>query len=236
MNELNSPVETVIEFVFYGLFNPKNFEPSWLYRKEIFHPREVKEIKEIMINDAEVFYSTDVISFNITFDSFVIKTNSNLTYDSLLTVAKRIVNALRSDLRGEFSLNIRYHFRKPSNSKSSEHMERLLKTNFWEGLIEGVKPNGVAISKSEQQKEFYWNSDINVSICRRENSKGELIHVFLRNLLNLNQLPNEGKGRRSPQKNIIAKFIRLDDELMKVKKQCENIAINTANKYFSDYV
>lgn len=236
MSELISPVETVIEFVFFGQFTPKNFEPSWLYRKEIFHSREVKEINEIRINDAEVFYTTDLISFNITYDSFVLKTNSKLTYDSLLTVAKRIVNVLRSDLSSEFNLNIRYHFKNPSNSKSDIYMKELIKDGFWSGIVEEAKPLGLLVSKSVQQKEFLWRSDINVSLCNREGSKGRLIHVFFRNSLNLNQLPNEGKGQRSPQKHVIAKFMRLDEELMKIKKRCEIIGKNITKKYFSIHV
>lgn len=234
-SEIRPPVETVIEFVFYGLFSPKNFEPSWLYRSEILHPREVKEVKEIRINEAEVFYSTDIISFNVTYDSLIIRTNSSLTYDSLLTIAKRIVNELKSNLGTAFNLNIRYHFKAPSEKKIDDPMSKLVNDKFLDGIIDNVTLNGASISKSIQQKEFHLNTDINISKCRREGSNGQLIHVFLRNYLDLDRLPNEGKGRRKTGNRLIGKFIRLDKELEKVLNRSQTLAKTLANNYFSDY-
>lgn len=235
MNKPNSkegPVETILEFVFYGLFAPKNFEPSWLFRNKILHEKEVKEVNEIRINEAEVFYSTDIISFNVTYDSMTIKTNSSLTYESLLTISKRIVNVLRADLKPELNFNIRYHFRHPSQQKARKNMTKLLVDSFWNGIIDDPLLQGVSIFKSVQKKEFLWNSDINISICRRSSAKGQLIHIFFSNFLNLEEIPL--KRKEKDLKRTIGKFIRLDNDLLNVLNRCEEIAINLANTYFSD--
>jgi len=231
LNTKENPVETILEFVFYGLFTPKNYEPSWLFRTEILHPREVKEVNEIRINEAEVFYSTDIISFNVTYDSMVIKTNSALTYDSLLTISKRIVNVLRSDLKPEFNFNIRYHFKSPTQQKARKNMNKLLIDSFWTGIIDNASLQGASISKSAQKKEFSWHSDINLSICRRLSSKGELIHIFFTNFLNLENTAL--KHKRNESTHIIGKFIRFDNELLNIMNRCEIIAIDLAKKYFS---
>ena len=243
-NSQEGPVETILEFVFYSLFpfTPKNFEPSWLFRNEILHSREVKEVNIIRINEAEVFYSTDIISFNITYDSMSIKTNSSLAYESLLTISKRIVNVLRTDLKPEFNFNIRYHFRHPLQQKVTKNMTKLLIDSFWNGIIDDPLLRGASISKSVQKKEFLWNSDINVSICRRPSAKGQLIHVFFNNFLDLDETPIKRKekdetsikGKVKDLKRTIGKFIRLDNDLSNVLNRCEEIAIKLTNTYFSD--
>lgn len=231
LNTKENPLETILEFVFYGLFVPKNYEPSWLYRTEILHPREVKEVNEIRINEAEVFYSTDIISFNVTYDTMVIKTNSSLTYDSLLTISKRIVNVLRSNLKAEFNFNIRYHFKSPNQQKAKKHMDKLLIDSFWSGIVDDASPQSASISKSVQKQEFLWRSDINLSICRRSSSNGELIHIFFTNFLSLERPAL--RNARKEYTHIIGKFIRLDNELLNVMNRCENIAIDLAKRYFS---
>jgi len=197
----NSPVETILEFVFYGLFAPRNYEPSWLFRNEILHPREVKEVNEIKINEAEVFYSTDIISYHVTYDSMSIKTNSSLTYDSLLAICKRIVNVLRADLKSDLSFNIRYHFKNPKDNNARKQMDKLVVNSFWNGVIDDPLLNGASITKSVQKKEFYWSTDINVSMCRRSSAKGQLIHVFFRNSLNLEATALKTQKKRNKAYN-----------------------------------
>lgn len=229
-----NPEEVVLEFVFYGLFNPKNFEPSWLFRNEIMHPREVKEVNEIRINEAEVFYSTDILSFNVTYDSMTIKTNSLLTYDSLLNIAKRIVNVLRSDLQPNFNFNIRYHYRNTNRNNVSKYMNKLIKEDFWEGIVDNASLQSASISKSVQQKEFSWHTDISISMCRRANSNNELIHIFFRNYLDIGQ-PGFKTKEKEKKPPTIAKFLRLDNELSNVMKRCNIIGNDLSKRYFAKY-
>jgi len=166
----------------------------------------------------------------VTYDSMIIKTNSSLTYESLLIIAKRVVNVLRSNLQPKFNFNIRYHYRNPKNQNAAKYMKKVINESFLDGVLDDVSLHGASFSKSIQQKEFSWHSDINLSMCRRESAKRELIHIFFRNLLDISEPGFKVKGKEG--QSTISKFIRLDNELANVMKHCETIGNDMAKRYF----
>jgi len=217
MDLIQSPSEEYIEFQFKGLFNPQNFDTSWLIRNEIFDEKETKAFTDINSREGYMSYSTELMRFTILPKQFKISTNSLSTFNLLFETCKLITSVVRKDFREEVNLKIQYHFKLESHSKVKAGLRKLinldsLQKDFNNQLLE----EGVNFLFRSNQKDFSLYQDVYISKCYRMESNKEF-HIYINNGIKL--------------KSIIM-FKNFDSGIKRIFENTEKVVNNILKAYF----